>query len=335
MNLDRNIYVCPETGETLICQPEKIEGKNVISGWLVREDGKKYRIQEGVPDLVFPQELEMEQGATLDYYEEVANIYDDVADLSFRIQFVDEARARKAFVERLKLSPSSRVLELACGTGRDSINIANFLDEGGQLFLQDLSSSMLRQCVKKLSKTRVAVEFSTGNACYLPFPDNYFDAVFSFGGLGVFGDVRRSLREMVRVSKVGANVVVGDESMAPWLYETEYGRILLNNNPLFKNTLPLADLPVEARNVSLQWVVGGVYYLIEFEVGVGEPQADFDLEIPGKRGGSLRSRYYGKLEGVTPEAHKLAQKARDKSGKSMHQWLDEVVRDSANRELKK
>jgi hypothetical protein len=138
---------------------------------------------------------------------------------------------------------------------------------------------------------------------------------------------------MVRVSKVGARVIAGDESMPPWLYESEYGRILLANNPLFKKPIPFEQIPVEARDVVVRWVVGGVYYLIEFTVGEGEPKADFDFPIPGRRGGTLRTRYYGKLEGVTPETFELAQQARDASGKSMHDWIDEAVREAARRQL--
>ena len=333
MKLNRNIYVCPETKEPLECQPEKKNGDDVVSGKLISKNGHEYEIRDGIPDLVFPKELEHEQKEAMDYYEEVAGIYDDVANLSFSIQYVDENEARKGYAKRLNVTPSSRVLELACGTGRDSVNIAENLDATGQLYLQDISRSMLLQCTKKLNKASVPVEFSTGNACYLPFPDRYFDALYSFGGLGVFGDIKKSLQEIVRVCKVGAKVVIGDESMAPWLYEAEYGRILLNNNPLFKNPLPLAEIPVEARNLSVQWVVGGVYYLIEFEVGDGEPKANFDFEIPGKRGGTLRTRYYGKLEGVSAKAKELAQQARDKTGKSMHEWLERVVREAAKKDL--
>jgi hypothetical protein len=85
--------------------------------------------------------------------------------------------------------------------------------------------------------------------------------------------------------------------------------------------------------VRVQWVVGGVYYLIDFVVGEGEPEANFDLEIPGARGGTLRTRYYGRLEGVTPQTLDLARRAGAKSGKSMHAWLDAAVRGAALHEL--
>ena len=48
----------------------------------------------------------------------------------------------------------------------------------------------------------------------------------------------------------------------------------------------------------------------------------------------MRTRYYGNLEGVSVKTKELAIKAAAKSGKSMHQWLDELVSSEAERELK-
>ena len=47
----------------------------------------------------------------------------------------------------------------------------------------------------------------------------------------------------------------------------------------------------------------------------------------------MRSRYYGVLEGVTPEAKALARTAAERAGKSVHDWLDGLVREAARREL--
>jgi ubiquinone/menaquinone biosynthesis C-methylase UbiE len=335
MKPERSIYVCPETKEPLRLVVEEERDGAVMTGQLVRADGVAYEIRDGIPDMIFPRDLSGEQKDARDYYEGVAEIYDDVAHLSFRIQYVDETEARQGFVNLLKLKPGARVLELACGTGRDSELIARELGPDGQLYLQDISRSMLLRTKQKLAGASVKVEAVVGNAVHLPFPENHFDAVFSFGGLGVFGDIKGALKEMVRVSKIGARVIAGDESMPPWLYDSEYGRILLANNPLFKEPIPFEHIPVEAREVVVRWVVGGVYYLIEFTVGEGEPKADFDLPIPGQRGGTLRTRYYGKLEGVTPQARELARQACETSGKSMHDWLDQAVREAAQRQLGK
>jgi SAM-dependent methyltransferase len=225
------------------------------------------------------------------------------------------------------------VLEVACGTGRDSEIIAERLGEEGRLWVQDISLGMIERCRRRLSHPIAPIGYCLSNAVHLPFPDDHFDAVYSFGGLGEFSDIQRSLAEMVRVSKVGAKVVVGDESIPLWLRDTEFAKILATTNRQFLAEVPLRELPVEARTVRLRWVIGGVFYLIDFRVGDGEPTADFDFEIPGPRGGTYRTRYLGQLEGVTPETKRLAELAREKTGVSMHQWLDQVVRSAAERDL--
>jgi hypothetical protein len=138
---------------------------------------------------------------------------------------------------------------------------------------------------------------------------------------------------MVRVCRPGAKIVVGDESMPPWLRETEFAKILVTTNKQFLAKLPLEEMPVEAREVRLRWVIGGVFYLIDFRVGEGEPVGNFDFEIPGPRGGTYRSRYLGQMEGVKVETKQLADKAREKKGVSMHDWLDDVVRRAALHDL--
>lgn len=333
MRIDRNIYVCPHTGRPLKCDPRESSGSEVLSGVLSADGAPAYLISDGMPVFIRPDDLTKEQSGVLDYYEGVSTVYDDVANLTFRIQYLDEDEVRRKLVDLLKLTPCSRVLELAPGTGRDSVHIARALDGTGQYYLLDISKSMLVQCREKLADASVPTEFSVGNACELPFPDRYFDAVFSFGGLCVFGDIARSMKEIARVSKLGARVAVGDESMAPWLYDTEYGRLLMNTNPLLKAELPLKHLPPDARDVRVQWVIGGAYFMIDFVVGDGEPKADFDLEIPGVRGGTLRTRYYGKLEGVSPETFRLAHEARKRAGLSMHKWLDDAIRKAAMDDL--
>ena len=92
-------------------------------------------------------------------------------------------------------------------------------------------------------------------------------------------------------------------------------------------------MPVEARKFILQWVIGGVFYLMDFEVGDGEPSGNFDYEIDGVRGGTLRTRYEGELEGVTKEAKELAYKAVRSKGMNMHSWLDSLVKEGARKDL--
>ena len=47
----------------------------------------------------------------------------------------------------------------------------------------------------------------------------------------------------------------------------------------------------------------------------------------------MRTRYFGQLEGVTQEAKQMAIEAAKKRGVSLHQWLDELVRERADEDL--
>lgn len=329
-----SLYVCPESWKPLALKSIEAEERGeVVSGILASTNGKEYRINDGVPDLTYPRELPEQDKYARSFYNERAAAYDENLHLTFQTHGEDEQELRNDFVDALKLQPSNRVLEISCGTGRDSEIIAQRLGPDGLLCLQDIAAGMLARCRQRLAASPVSVSYSVSNACYLPFPDKFFDAVYSFGGLGEFSDIKRSLAEMARVSRVGARIVVGDESMPPWLRETEFAKILITTNKQFLAKVPLEELPVEARDVHVRWVIGGVFYLIDFRVGEGEPTADFDFEIPGPRGGTYRSRYLGQLEGVKVETKRLAEQAREKKGVSMHQWLDEVVRRAALKDL--
>lgn len=140
---------------------------------------------------------------------------------------------------------------------------------------------------------------------------------------------------MARVVRVGGKVVIGDEGLAPWLRHTELGRILLNSNYLYTYEPPIDLLPDNAADPCLRWVIGNAFYLIEFRVASAAPAVDLDLPILGTRGGTHRTRYYGKLEGVTPEAKDMVSDAAKRTGLTLHEWLDRAVRERAAADLKK
>jgi ubiquinone/menaquinone biosynthesis C-methylase UbiE len=329
-----SVYRCPGTGAALTLHDEIAAGDEVTSGSLKSAAGHVFAIEDGVPNLVWPVELAEPERKVRAFYDGRADVYDQFLPLTFSTFGDDEGVVRRGMVDRLALQPGQRVLEIGAGTGRDSEIIAARLGPGGELFCQDIAPLMLARNRERLAKQGLRAEFGLANASHLPFPDRYFDAVFQFGGVGEFSDVPGFFREVARVTKIGGRVVVGDESMPPWLRETAFAKMLTNTNPQFAAPLPLAHLPIEAREVQLRWIIGGTFYLIDFSIGEGEPPADFDFSIPGVRGGTHRTRYLGQLEGVSLEAKELAQRARAKLGVSMHDWLDALVRREAKKILR-
>ncbi|MFA6963983.1 methyltransferase domain-containing protein [Bosea sp. (in: a-proteobacteria)] len=328
-----SIYRSPGSGGGLVLDPASQHGTEMFEGALVASDGARFPIEDGIPDLTWPQQLRDREKATIAFYDGRADVYDKYLPLTFSTFGESETEVRNAMIDRLAIGAGSRVLEIGAGTGRDSEIIAARLGPSGELYCQDIARSMLVRNRDRLAAAGLDAHFSIANASHLPFDDNMFDAVFQFGGVGEFIDVAGFFREVVRVTKPGGRVVVGDESMPPWLRQTTFAKILTTTNPQFNAPLPLEHLPIEAREVNLRWIIGGTFYLIDFTVGEGEPPADFDFEIPGPRGGTHRTRYLGQLEGVKPQTKELAHKARAKLGVSMHDWLDDLVRREAGKVL--
>ena len=330
---DAKNYICPATGSSLQLEVLEVVGDDVIDGILCNSENISFPIKQGIPNFSWPPVLKESDEQTRQSYEDMALDYDLYATLPFITYRTDEHAVRERMVDRLDLREDSKVLEIGCGTGRGASHVASRLKKGGKLYLQEISPSLLAIAVEKLKSQSVSAEFSIANGSYLPFPDNFFDAAHHFGGINTFAEIQRCISELARVVRPGGKVVIGDEGLGPWLRNTEMGRIMTNSNPLLKCEPPMQLLPETATDVHLEYIMMGAFYLVDFRVAETAPLPDYGMQIPSVRGGSHWTRYYGQLEGVSDEAKRLAHEARKKSGLSMHEWLDRVVRNAANSAL--
>lgn len=336
-------YRCPADGTPLAFADLIRDGAdNVIGGVLLSASGRRYPIEDGIPNLLSPPTLTgIEADTKLEYDRVADDIYDRAVDWQFAAFREDENKVREAMVDLMRLSSSMRVLEVGCGTGRDSFRLARRLGAEGELHMQDLSPRMVHVCAQRMEDRRhelglvCSLEYSVSNAMALPYPDSYFDAVFHFGGFNQFGDLKRGAAELTRVAKPGGRILYGDEAVAPWLKGTEFDHIVSTNNPLFKADIPLTSVPACASDVSVHWLIANCFYVIAFTKGDGPPNIDLDMAHAGTRGGTMRTRYFGILEGVTLEAKAMMREAAAKAGLSMHAWLDRLVREGAAKELRK
>jgi SAM-dependent methyltransferase len=260
-----------------------------------------------------------------DYVGDYVREYDRSMDVLLRTFGADDRALREQLMAPLNLQPGARVLETGCGTCRDTVQLAL---RAALVVATDLSADMIRGGRSAMAQSAHVerVRFCVSDATALPFKAGVFDAAYHFGGLNLFPDIRRGIAEMARVVKPGGRVVVGDEGVAPWLTDSEFGKVLLNSNPLYRFQPPLALLPVSARDVACRWILNGAFYVIDFTVGEGEPFLDLDVEFPGSRGGSHRSRYFGKLDGVAPDLKQRAADAAAREGVSLTSWLEKTLR---------
>lgn len=330
-----NYIVCPKTKSKLILKKiTQSDNNEITEGVLKSENDTEYEIIKGIPSFIVYNDLEKNNYA-INLFKEKAAEYDKYQHLSFETFYQKEEDVRNSMIDKLELKTDATVLEVNAGTGRDSVLIAKRLSDKASLHVQDISIDMLMRLKEKVVDLDVPVSITQSNACKLPYQDDIFDAVYSFGGVGMntYADNKQVLSEIIRVTKPGGKVVVGGLSLAPWLRETTFGKILINHNTHYANEINFADFPIEARELNLSWILSGAGFVIDFKVGEGEPEANFDYEIPGIRGGTHKTRYYGKLEGVTPDTKELALKAVKKTGLSMHKWLDKLVEKEAKKIL--
>jgi ubiquinone/menaquinone biosynthesis C-methylase UbiE len=327
------VYRCPITHEELRLSEHFGQTRDILSGTLVTAS-RSYSIENGIPIFAPDEQLRGTAQFARNYYASIAEGYDENVHVTFDLYNENELDVRLSMIRLLNLNGCSKVLEISAGTGKDSELIASQLDKNGELWLFDISPDMLIRARGKVVKYPPMTEAAIGDACSLPYIDNYFDALYCFAGVGHFIDQRSALKEMARVVRPGGRVVFAEKNVPPWLRNTQYGKILINNNPMFADHHPLDLIPVAARNVGIRWILGNAHYVVDYTVGEGEPVGNFDLELPGYRGGSFNTRYFGKLEGITKEAKELYEKAARKKGVSLHKWLDSTIREKALQDLK-
>jgi SAM-dependent methyltransferase len=130
--------------------------------------------------------------------DEVAQEY-DVKRFSRGGRLIDR-REKRAVLDALNPLEDRTVLEIACGTGRFTVMLA---ERGADIVGLDISSAMMAEGRKKARAADVAdrIEFIRGDAARLPFPDDHFDTVFAMRFFHLADTPAKFLAEMCRVSK--------------------------------------------------------------------------------------------------------------------------------------
>lgn len=108
----------------------------------------------------------MENNQVVDYYNTIANDYDNSRFNNSYGQFID-AEERRILDRLIDTNVPSRRLEMACGTGR----LTNYATHG-----LDASSEMMAYAQKRHPE----VTFCEASACATGFADAEFDVVYSF-----------------------------------------------------------------------------------------------------------------------------------------------------------
>jgi ubiquinone/menaquinone biosynthesis C-methylase UbiE len=142
---------------------------------------------------------------------------DRTSEPGFFLRFLDEANKlpdviafRPIILSGLRLIGGENVLDLGCGLGDDTFEIAQIVGAQGRAVGIDVSENMILEARRRASERGSAAVFEAGDAQALRFEDGTFDACRTERMLMHVPDADRAFSEMVRVIRPGGRLSVFD-----------------------------------------------------------------------------------------------------------------------------
>lgn len=127
-------------------------------------------------------------------FDRIAHRYDRVNTV---LSFGTDAGWRRRAARETGLGAGGSALDVACGSGKLTAELARLAAPHGRVVGLDFSAQMLAVA----RRDHPGLEFIEGDALSLPFEDGSFDAATIAFGLRNLADPLRGLREMTRVAR--------------------------------------------------------------------------------------------------------------------------------------
>ncbi len=145
--------------------------------------------------------------------------------LAERLEFRGRDRTftgyRDAYVERLALAPTAKVLDLGCGTGVVTRALARREGFSGRVTGIEQSPALVEVARRLADEEGVGArtEFRVGDAHALDIPDASFDAVVAHTTMSHLTDPLAALKEAARVLRPGGGFAAFDGDYASWTFD--------------------------------------------------------------------------------------------------------------------
>ena len=144
---------------------------------------------------------------------------------------IDKGWRKKAVREMVDTAEPLKVLDVACGTGDFTIEIAQKVAQGSHVLGVDISEGMMAVGREKIQKAGVSAQLSVADCEDLPYADNTFDRISVGFGVRNFEHLELGLNQMYRVLTPGGKLVILELSVPSnaiirWCYKLYFLKIL-------------------------------------------------------------------------------------------------------------
>ena len=168
--------------------------------------------------------------------EGVRKLFDNIASDYDRLNHIlslniDKGWRRKAVRQIADENRAMKILDVACGTGDFTIEIAQKVAPGSIVTGVDISEGMMAVGREKIRKAEVSAELYVADCEDLPYGDNTFDRISVGFGVRNFEHLEIGLKEMFRVLGPDGKLVILELSVPSnpvirWCYKLYFLKIL-------------------------------------------------------------------------------------------------------------
>ncbi|MBT3456222.1 class I SAM-dependent methyltransferase [bacterium] len=252
-----DVLQSPYTGKSLF-----FVVKDGIEGF-EDKDGSFFPIENGYINFLKGRtitDLNKKYQGFYDKVGKIAGIFEKISSL-----FYDFKKIRGEQLENVCVKSGDKVLEVSIGTGW---NISLFTKKA-HYFGIDISSGMLKRCVKNKKRFGLNLDLFLGEAEFLPFKNESFDVVFHVGGINFFNDRAKAIEEMIRVAKSGTKIVIIDETekfVEGWYQKLPFIKKYFKSEDIDKSRTkpPVEFVPKNTKDVKVEIIDDGQMYRLSF-----------------------------------------------------------------------
>lgn len=129
--------------------------------------------------------------------------------LDAQIQVDEIERLKQRAIELLDVQAGHSVLDAGCGTGRDALAMLERVGDIGHVMGIDSSATMIAEATKR-AEGHQQVSFRQADIHQLDLISDSFDRCLALKTFQHLSEPREALRELVRVTKPGGKIVIGE-----------------------------------------------------------------------------------------------------------------------------